>query len=748
MSLEWNLSYEDIRLYRSLAKSELRKENAYAAEVKNSANANENAGSWTSWIWGASNTTDSAAEPSAEEEVSMTEEQRQELYEAIEWDEKQIITSEVEIPKDRVTMQVEASLNTGSFKLRRDPHGAAQDIALVLFNGFQASYFQRPDSFCSRISLQEFQVDDRTNRSLYEQVVSVKSLDPTSDSLLKRSAAEDEADPFFSVFFENNPLDEVADSKLHVKLKSMTVFYNTLFLESILHFFKPPKMHLETIGAIMNAAGVTVQGFRHQTRIGLEYALQEHKTVDVKMDLQAPLIVIPLDVTTWQSPCAIIDAGHISVVSDLVSKDMLEEVNKKRSGQYNDDDWQKLESLMYDKFNLSLHDTQILIGANVRESLQHLKKRDSNNPSYIIDRLNMDFVLEISILPDALSLTRFKLSGTLPLFRASMSDAKYKIMMQIIDRSIPNFDLSPESSGFELTKSTPTTNNGFAFGGDVFYDNIEESFADDDDTSVTAPASKENTAKDIQKVFEFRFKVDKVEMHLHRCRDFDTLAQEPLVDMTLEHFDLAFYYKSKEIFTEVMLSQLNVEDFIDKTSSTELRQIATSNHKEKTDSELSPNADYLFKVKYWRLKRDEQSPSLEDINDQYVEVTMSTIKFVLEPRSSLTMLDFIITTFTNPNPVEQIIVPEVLETSESTGSKPTDALIDVKVNMKSIILLLNDEGSKLASFTIESATSSVLLQAETMKFQCSIASLSLYDLSDSASNNPALRQLIGLREVS
>lgn len=87
---------------------------------------------------------------------------------------------------------------------------------------------------------------------------------------------------------------------------------------------------METIGAIINAAGATVEEIRDQTRLGLEYALEQHKTVNLKLDMQAPLIVIPLDNKSWSSPCAIIDAGHISALSHLVGKEVIEEVNKRK----------------------------------------------------------------------------------------------------------------------------------------------------------------------------------------------------------------------------------------------------------------------------------------------------------------------------------------------------------------------------------------------------------------------------------
>jgi len=40
-------------------------------------------------------------------------------------------------------------------------------------------------------------------------------------------------------------------------------------------------------------ASKTLEGLRRETRAGLEYALQAHKTIDIHMDLNAPILIVP-----------------------------------------------------------------------------------------------------------------------------------------------------------------------------------------------------------------------------------------------------------------------------------------------------------------------------------------------------------------------------------------------------------------------------------------------------------------------
>lgn len=64
-------------------------------------------------------------------------------------------------------------------------------------------------------------------------------------------------------------------------------------------------------------------------------------------------------VTTNDCKHLIIDAGHIAIESDLVPKEAIKTIHQKRNTKYTDEDFQNLESLMYDKMSLRLEDAQV-----------------------------------------------------------------------------------------------------------------------------------------------------------------------------------------------------------------------------------------------------------------------------------------------------------------------------------------------------------------------------------------------------
>lgn len=308
-ALEQKLSYRDLRFYRSIARSEMRKERITAQRATEeqrrlnpeAANANTqsvNRG-WVGWLWGRSSAKTQEDQP----QDLLSDEQRKELYETIDWDEKQSVATSVDLPRDILKMHVTAKLDKGSFILRQEPHGKQVDMISISFDNFSADIVQRPDNLEAAMSLGSMAVFDRTRpNSKHSQVVSVKvdetcqqkaienkegeteldaALAPKPKELNEQSTV-DEQSSFFYVKFEQNPLDERADTGLTVRLRYMEIFYHRGYIEEIFRFFKPPASQLESVSALVDVASETLEGLRKETRAGLEFALQNVCTLCFK----------------------------------------------------------------------------------------------------------------------------------------------------------------------------------------------------------------------------------------------------------------------------------------------------------------------------------------------------------------------------------------------------------------------------------------------------------------------------------
>lgn len=108
-----------------------------------------------------------------------------------------------------------------------------------------------------------------------------------------KSSERMENEPFFQVTFDHKPLDHVADNAISLKMRHLEIVYNPAIVKGVLDFLKPPENKSESINALLEAASNTLEGFKQQTRAGLEYALQKHTTLALDIDMDAPIIIIP-----------------------------------------------------------------------------------------------------------------------------------------------------------------------------------------------------------------------------------------------------------------------------------------------------------------------------------------------------------------------------------------------------------------------------------------------------------------------
>lgn len=792
--LEHKLSYEDLRFWRSLARNQLRKENV--------AHKPAHKQTWSSWIWGGAKATE------ASDDSQMNEDQRQELYSAINFDEKKSLADEIDRPREYVKMKVDLSLRTGSFTLKRDPHGKKLETVRLLFDGFKTTFLQRTDSMLVDLTLDGMRLyDGTTPDSLFPQIIRIKDAAPISQSQRiqelnddfedrfaadkkEEDTAEAEAekdasandpetagseDPFFQLSFENNPLDGLADLGLTLKLKAMEIIYNPVFVVEIVKFFKPPERHMESIGALMETAGATVEGIRQQTRAGLEFALSEHKTINAQLDLYAPLIIVPDSVTEKCTTCLIIDAGHAKVSSELVDKDTLKEMQAKQRQKLTDEEYKDLEGLMYDKFKLTLDSTQVLIGNSIEE-VKHQLESGNSKELHIVERINMDFLIEICIVPKGTDLTKFKVSGNLPVLHVAVSDSKYKKLMRLIDVAIPKFDdAKPQEASSKVSQTSSTSDSkqndksvsqltphiteedgrrkSFSFGAQktkellVLDDGSVSSDHHEASSSQSTKAPLEISVN--QRNFEMKFTVDKLQGSLYRSDPDGKAPDQLLVELVAEHFTFDFLLRPFDMTAEVRLKSLAVEDHVEKDASPEFRNIIYS---EVSTSSTQPD---LFQLKFMKINND--SPEFETKYDSIamnIDTTISTINLIVTRRTLLTLLDFILATFTNPTPASNNSAPRQAigakenddDTQAQAQPNTTTDKINIKVNLKRIVVVLNNDGIRLATLGLDKANVVIYLDAPTMSIGAHLGNLSLTDdVNQGVPETSPMRQLVSIQ---
>ncbi|KAI0033184.1 hypothetical protein K488DRAFT_78064 [Vararia minispora EC-137] len=723
--LEKKLGYEDIRFYRSIARSQLRKDAALRKrleEEKMQSQASQQS-SWTSWLWGSSSSAEETPQDSAFH-GPMTEQQKKELYDVLDYDERAAVAGSFEIPRETVKLRVSAHLKRGSFALKSDPHGANNEVISVDFNVFQATVLQRPDNFEVSASLGGFGVfDNTTKETLYRQIVQVKT-----DS--SGAVPSTEAEPFFFVKFEQKPLDERADMTLAFKMRHMEIIYHRGYVEAVYRFFKPPESQLESVEALLNAASETLEGIRKETRAGLEYALQTHKTVDLQVDMNAPIIIVPESITSPQCTHLLVDAGHISIESNLAAKNAVKEIHMKRNQTYTDEDYARLEALMYDKLSVKLHAAQFVIGNDLESCRKALTSADSNDSLHLIERLNIDLLAQNSIVPAVTNLTRFKLSGSLPSLKVNFSDAKYKAILRLIDVTIPHFG----DEGGMPVPARPAPNAGFRMTSSFLgLPGREYNVVDDDEneemvdqSSIEPPQSGALDRLIRQKIFELDFRVETLSASIAKAQGD---VERPLGSVAFSQFSLGFGLEKYGMKVDVRLGSLSMN--LTEAGAEPLNVLSSA------DSQ-SPDGHDLLTVDYTRVQKN--SPEFLSIYggiDQSVEVTLSTVVVRVSPEAILTLYDFVMTTFVPSSGSAASARPAPAEIS---GVDAQQQVSDQ--NIRVAIAIFENASTKLATLALSTANASISLVSKAIDVDVKLGTLTLTDDSAQKTSSSDFKLLL------
>ncbi|WVQ62160.1 uncharacterized protein L199_000298 [Kwoniella botswanensis] len=766
--IETKSSYEDIRFFRSVARAKAKKDAATRKKLEAEKAKNQpHKQTWSEWVWGSSAKTTDA-------DGGMSEEEKKEIDDIIDYDATAAAESVGTTPRDFMKARLSAKLNKGSFSLRTEPHGKNNDIIALVFDSFSADAVQLTDSMKGKIALGGFRVyDGTTPDSLYPQIVRVKDIEESDKGKTRQQSLEveggidgavadidaglpDDADPFFTMEVEQNPLDGRADNAVTIKMRHLEIIYHKGYVEAVVQFFRPPESQLESIGALLDAAGQTLDGIRKETRAGLEYALEQHKTVDIQLDMNAPIIIIPMDIKVKQCQTLVLDAGHISVGSKLADKDKLKEVQSKRGRQYSDDDYKQLEDLMYDRFDLHLQSAQLLMGGDIDACMNALEDHSEGaDELHVLERINMSFSVQNAIV-NAPNLTRFKIAGHLPELHVNFSDRKYKTLMKFIDVAIPKFgdDDTPQNPAPALThtesravfRSAPIEEYNFDDSRSIVsHHTVTDK---DDSSSVGGKGDQFYEARDDQTEsqksalrqisFEFSFSVGRLQASLFKS--YSPSSEKAFADAVLEDFGLTFALRKYDMSVDLFLRSVSLA-MIEQSSNK--RPILSSAN----DGGNSPSDLKLLQVRY--LKVQKESPEFMTKHegvDTSIDTELSTFKITLAPEPILSLYDFIMTTFV-PKDEEapaQATDPEsgqVMDTAEEPQS--TDKL-RIRVKLTSAQVSLENNGNRFALLGLPSADVALLLRAGTLRIGAKLGNITLEDLSDDTVANPEFKKLLSI----
>ncbi|KAJ2868813.1 Vacuolar protein sorting-associated protein 13, partial [Coemansia erecta] len=673
-----------------------------------------------------------------DKEMQLSEKQVLELYDAIEFNEDEAAdTTDDDLPKDTIKLAASAILRTGSLKLKVDRKARDHTLMGFMFDLLKIDLLQRPENLVVDLAIHRFEVIDGTlPNNQYPRMIYVHSdADCADDTSQNRDISEDGGDammegvadapkglaaqagspkklkdPFLQIHFEHAPLDGHADSVVNMTVKSLNVIYHPTAALAIIDFFEPPSSaSADSINALIAAASRSMAGFRDQTRAGLEYALAKHKTVDVKVDFDAPVFVIPQDMLDPNSEVVVLDSGRLNIESQLVDSATTQRLRQKDGKSLSLEEMKDLESLMYDHFDMRLHSTQLLVGTGLSSCMRALREGVTDRKIHVVDRIELNLDLGLCILSEPpVHMPKVTVNGSLPSLQVFFSDRKYKAIMQSIDLILEaikddevdiaqQYETGPVQTAFGargilLDSSDETSSSGSSYSdilaakaasgnastsqaqetaagsanvsdvdsADEFYETTEQ--ISETQPGVAGPASgklrrkvnpeaRTNVGKEPERVLvKVNFAVDNLVGFIWRThtdgRDDLHLADVAVSGLAVECINRPF-----DLFADVTIHQVTVEDHLMASGagahSQHVYALTSDIAQADANGETGKN---LVAVRYHRCQADhpEFTTTYESIG-QIVDVDISYLDLMVVRKTILTAYDYILKTFTDEN---------------------------------------------------------------------------------------------------
>ncbi|MBW0583757.1 hypothetical protein O181_123472, partial [Austropuccinia psidii MF-1] len=214
-------------------------------------------------------------------------------------------------------------------------------------------------------------------------------------------------------------------------------------------------------------------------RAGFVFALQTHKTVDIKVDINALIVIIPQDVTLHNCQHIILDAGHISVFSNLVPPEHLKRITFKQNRRYSDD-------------------TQLLLAKSLEQCLSALDEPKGYAEIHLIEQISLSFNVFNCIVDNTPSLTCFKVQGDLPQLHVNFLDNNQGSAGYESLNKLKNFPADPNNAPL---KSTQSKKAGFGISS-FFLDDSSSSFDLSEDAQGNESIQQTTNAAQEDEFFE------------------------------------------------------------------------------------------------------------------------------------------------------------------------------------------------------------------------------------------------------
>ncbi|KAG5886081.1 Vacuolar protein sorting-associated protein 13, partial [Gonioctena quinquepunctata] len=399
---------------------------------------------WFSWSWNSS--TDLGDETQSDNILKkfrneMTPDEKNKLYKAIDYQEN---AGPAIYPEEYMDTSMTFLLKTLEVELRDDDKNDTNNKSLLVINlkSVKCKLETRPATAAVKIHVK---IDDFTALGMQQNDFKPKII--TSETGHQEGLLE--------VLFETNPSDRSCDQRIHIVAQPLKIIYDSQTINKVVEVFRiPPE---STIDSLQDAASHKLTDVKEITSLGLQYAIEKHILLDLNLDLQAPLVIIPSSGKfSEKENVLLVNLGRLKIYTHGKRSSSSEVKNLYEKGKDQKGIFDSIKIYSYDNFRVEFTDLQILIARGEEDWLTTLKNSKTSD-MHLLSPLSLSINYSKCMIVDDPRLPLNTITGELPSVDIILSKARIILLMELITSiELPGNDI-PEPKPLTKNKGTSSS---------------------------------------------------------------------------------------------------------------------------------------------------------------------------------------------------------------------------------------------------------------------------------------------------
>ncbi|XP_054711435.1 intermembrane lipid transfer protein Vps13-like [Uloborus diversus] len=634
-------------------------------------------------------------------EEAMTADEKQKLYEAIGYQEQVVAT---EYPKEFIENKLLFLLHNLTLVLSDETRSDSQVLKVNLKEVY-ACIEQRP-------SAQALSFDSKIESFVVQGIPAKKRIPTIATSRLSSKSNI----PLLQIYFETNPLDESCDQRLHVQAQPLDITYDAVTVNSLAEVFKPPET--TALQQLQATAMLKFEEMKEMSALGLQHAIELHKYLDLKIDMQPIFIIIPENgALDENSNLIVVSLGNFTM--DSHKRDPMSPTVKSliRDGSTEAEVLSTMIDKAYDKFEISLKNMEILLASPYDDWKESVGQLDDKK--HILYPLTINVAFHKSIVTIDPRLPQMRIEGVLPCLDLGVSDYQISQLIKIATSiPLPESSPPPEVSFDNQTLSSAAAAD-FIKSKTVHQMKKEAvetvknaSTSESDEETISVKEVAQSTS------LEFKFEIEQISFGISKHVEKDDYDQN-ILKFSILKFGTNFTMRTFDMAANMYLGGICLEHFEFKDLRGNALKVISTSVQEATDN--------LFSLKY--LAADKKAPDFASVYEstlQAINADFSQLTVILHQESILRIMDFCNTLLSSAQPALKTEVSslEIVPVRKKTSSeekvksktvskkKADDKVIDMKLTaaLDSINLLIRNEKYELTDLQIKGMNASVTIQ--------------------------------------